>query len=237
MEAINEGYPEHIAIIPDGNRRWARARNMPASFGHKEGVEKVKKIIKYANKIGIKYLTIYLFSTENWKRSKEEVDALWTLYQNYMEYIVNNANSENIRIKVFGDISVLSEKMQKSTIEAINKTKDNTGLTFSLCLNYGGRQDIIQAIKKIYKQVEDNKIKIEDINEELVSNNLYTAGVPHPDLLIRTSNELRISNFLLWQIAYTELYFVEKNWPDFDETDIDDAINEYKKRNRRFGGK
>lgn len=230
-------YPEHIAIIMDGNRRWARENNLEIKEGHKKGAENLERIAKYCNNIGIKYLTVYAFSTENWKRSKEEVGALMILLQNYLNDFSKRADTENIKIKVLGDISVLSKGMQNSINKAIERTKANTGLTLNIAFNYGGRAEITYAIKQIVQEIKNNNIEIEDINEELISNYLYTKGQPDPDLLIRTSGEERLSNFLPWQLVYTEFLFIEKNWPDFSEQDIDEAINIYQKRNRKFGAK
>ena len=227
---------QHIAIIMDGNRRWARGKGIDIKLGHKEGAKVLEKITRYANKIGLKYLTVYAFSTENWKRTQEEVGALMLLLQNYLDDFGRRANTENIRIKVLGTIKALSESMQRSIKNIIEKTKHNTGTTLCIAFNYGGREEILNATKKIVKDVIDGKIKLEDISEQTISNNLYTAGIPEPDLVIRTSNELRTSNFLPWQIVYSEFYFLEKNWPDFTEKDLDIAIEEYYKRNRKFGG-
>ena len=237
MERLGEGYPEHVAIIMDGNRRWAKARNMPATFGHKEGAENFRRIAKYANKIGLKYLTVYAFSTENWKRSKEEVEALMNIFQTYVDEFVNKADNENIKLKILGDMSGISEKLRNSMYKAMEKTKNNTGLTVCVCINYGGRHELNQAMQKIAEKVKNGEIEPEDITEKTISDNLYTAGIPDPDLLIRTSNELRTSNFLPWQITYSEFYFTHKNWPEFTETDLDEALKEYIKRNRKFGGK
>lgn len=230
-------YPEHIAIIMDGNRRWARENNLEIKEGHKKGAENLERLAKYCNNIGIKYLTVYAFSTENWKRSKEEVGALMILLQNYLNDFSKRADTENIKIKVLGDISVLSKGMQNSINKAVERTKANTGLTLNIAFNYGGRAEITYAIKQIAKEIKNNNIEIEDINEELISNYLYTKGQPDPDLLIRTSGELRTSNFLPWQLAYTEFYFDNKYWPEFSEEDLLKAIKNYEVRNRKFGGK
>ena len=229
--------PKHIAIIMDGNRRWAKQRGLDPKLGHKEGAKTLEKIVRYANKIGLGYITVYAFSTENWKRTEDEVGALMLLLQNYLDDYSKRADTENIKVKVLGDISALPEGMQKSINKCMERTKNNTGVTFNIALNYGGRDEIVKAVKKISEQVKEGKIDIKDVNEELISNNLYTAGEPDPDLLIRTSGELRISNFLPWQIVYSEFVFVEKNWPDFDEKDLDEAIEIYQKRNRKFGAK
>ena len=244
MKFNEENMPKHIAIIMDGNRRWAKKRNLPVALGHKEGAKTLEKIVRYANKIGLEYITVYLgvkyftvyaFSTENWKRTEEEVKALMLLLQSYLDDYSKRADSENIKVKVLGDITALSQGMQKSIINCMERTKNNTGITFNIALNYGGRDEIIKAIKKIATDVKDEKIKIEDIDEKVVSDNLYTKGMPDPDLLIRTSGELRLSNFLPWQLVYTEFLFVDKNWPEFTEQDLDEAIIEYEKRTRKFG--
>ncbi|HJJ13358.1 MAG TPA: isoprenyl transferase [Clostridiaceae bacterium] len=237
ISSEQNNYPAHIAIIMDGNRRWARQKNLDIREGHKKGAETLEKIAKYCNKIGIKYLTVYAFSTENWKRSSEEVGALMILLQNYLNDFSKRANTENIKIKVLGDISVLSKGMQNSINKAMERTKENTGLTLNIAFNYGGRAEITYALKQIAEKIKNNELSIDDISEDLISNHLYTKGQPDPDLLIRTSGELRTSNFLPWQIAYTEFYFDNKYWPDFSEEDLLKAIEIYEGRNRKFGGK
>ncbi len=232
-----ENMPKHIAIIMDGNRRWARERGLEPKQGHKEGAKTLEKIVRYANKIGLKYITVYAFSTENWKRSEDEVGALMILLQRYLDNYSKRADTENIKVKVLGDITRLSEGMQKSIKKCMERTKNNTGVTFNIALNYGGRNEILSAVKNIAYEVKNGNINVEEITEDTISNNLYTAGEPDPDLLIRTSGELRLSNFLLWQLAYTEFLFIDKNWPDFSEEDINGAIEVYQKRNRKFGGK
>ncbi len=227
--------PRHIAIIMDGNRRWAKAQGKPASFGHKAGAKTLEKIVRYANKIGLEYITVYAFSTENWKRTEEEVKALMTLLQSYLDDYSKRADTENIRVKILGDISALAPGMQKSIYNCMERTKDNTGVTFNIALNYGGRDELLKAVKNIAQEVKEGKIDIQDISEEMVSNNLYTKSQPDPDLLIRTSGELRLSNFLPWQLVYSEFLFIDKNWPDFTEEDLDNAIVEYEKRTRKFG--
>lgn len=235
MEFDKENMPKHIAIIMDGNRRWARAQGKPASFGHKEGAKTLEKIVRYANKIGLEHITVYAFSTENWKRTEEEVSALMLLLQNYLDDYSKRADSENIKVKILGDITALSPKMQKSIINCMERTKNNTGVVFNIALNYGGRDEITRAVKKIATKVKEGKINVDDINEELISNELYTVGQPDPDLVIRTSGEKRLSNFLPWQSTYSELLIIDKNWPDFNEQDLDNAIIEYQKRTRKFG--
>lgn len=227
--------PEHIAIIMDGNRRWAKEHNVPIQMGHKEGAKTIEKIVKYANQIGLKYITVYAFSTENWKRSQEEVSWLMQLLQNYLDEYSKRADTQNIKIRVLGDMSALSQGLQNSIADAIERTKNNTGTSFNIALNYGGRDEIVKATQKIAKQVQEGTLSIEDINEEVLSNNMYTYDMPDPDLMIRTSGELRTSGFLMWQLAYTEFLFVDKYWPDFTEKDLDDAIEAYGKRKRKFG--
>ena len=235
MKFNEENMPQHIAIIMDGNRRWARAKGRPAALGHKEGAKTLEKIVRYANKIGLKYITVYAFSTENWKRAEEEVNALMALLQSYLDDYSKRADSENIKVKILGDITALSPKMQKSIKECMERTKKNTGVTFNIALNYGGRDEIVKAVKAIAEKVKNDEIKLENINEELITNNLYTKGQPDPDLVIRTSGEIRLSNFLPWQVVYSEFIFIDKNWPDFNEEDLDNAIIEYQRRHRKFG--
>lgn len=238
MENIDKGnLPKHIAIIMDGNRRWAKSRGLATRDGHKAGADALENISRFCNEIGIKYLTVYAFSTENWKRSKEEISALMAILRMYLDSFLKEKNKQNIRIKVLGDISELSKGLQKSINKAIETTKDNTGLTLNIAFNYGGRPELVRAMKNIAKEIKEGTIDIEDINEDLISNNLYTAGQPDPDLLIRTSHELRTSNFLPWQLVYTEFYFPEKHWPEFGKEDLLEAIRAYQKRNRRFGGR
>ena len=235
MEINKQNMPRSIAIIMDGNRRWAKAQGKPASFGHKEGAKTLEKIVRYANKIGLEYITVYAFSTENWKRTEEEVKTLMLLLQNYLDDYSKRADSENIRVKILGDITALSKGMQKSIKECMERTKNNTGVVFNIALNYGGRDEITRAVKKIATKVKEGEINVDDINEELISNELYTVGQPDPDLVIRTSGEKRLSNFLPWQSTYSELLIIDKNWPDFNEQDLDNAIIEYQKRTRKFG--
>ena len=235
MDFSKENLPKHIAIIMDGNRRWAKQRGKIASFGHKEGAKTLEKIVRYANKIGVEHITVYAFSTENWKRSEEEVGALMMLFQSYLDDYAKRADSENIKVKIIGDKKALPAKMQKSIERCMQRTENNTGITFNIALNYGGRDELLHAIKQVAQDVKDEKISIEDITENVISENLYTSGQPDPDLLIRTSGELRLSNFLPWQLVYSEFLFVDKNWPDFEEKDLDEAIIEYQKRTRKFG--
>ena len=235
MKFNKENMPRHIGIIMDGNRRWAKEQGKPISFGHKEGAKTLEKIVRYANKIGLEYITVYAFSTENWKRAEEEVKTLMLLLQNYLEDYAKRADTENIKVKILGDISELSSNMQKSIQNCMERTKNNTGITFNIALNYGGRDELVKATKKIAKQVKIGKLQIEDINEETISNNLYTKGEPDPDLIIRTSGEKRLSGFLTWQSVYSEILVIDKKWPDFSEEDLDNSIIEYQKRTRNFG--
>ena len=230
-----DNMPKHIAIIMDGNRRWAKANGLPVALGHKKGAETLEKIVKHANKIGLEYITVYAFSTENWKRTEEEVKALMILFQNYIDKYSKLAESENIKVRFIGDFTAFSDRLQKGIQDCMNNTKNNTGVTFSIAMNYGGRDEILNAVKQIAKKVQDGEISIENISEHTVSDNLYTKKIPDPDLLIRTSGEMRTSNFLPWQIVYSEFLFVDKNWPDFSEEDLDNAILEYQKRTRKFG--
>ena len=238
MEEIDKNnLPNHIAIIMDGNRRWAKSQGLATRDGHKAGADALENISQFCNEIGIKYLTVYAFSTENWKRSKEEVSALMAILRLYLDSFLKEKNKQNIKIKILGEIEDLSKSLQNSIKRAIEQTKNNTGLTLNIAFNYGGRPEIVRAMKNIAEEVKKGKINIEDINEDLISNHLYTAGQPDPDLLIRTSNELRTSNFLPWQLVYTEFYFPDKNWPEFTKEDLLEAIKVYQKRNRRFGGR
>lgn len=229
--------PQHIAIIMDGNRRWAKEKGIDTKLGHKAGAETLEKIAAFGNEIGLKYLTVYAFSTENWKRTKEEIGALMLLLQNYLDKFLTRESLRNIRIRVMGNINELDKGLKDSINRLVEKSKNNTGLTLNIAFNYGGRNEIVRATKQIATMVKNDEIKIDDINEEMFSNNLYTKGEPEPDLLIRTGGEVRVSNFLLWQLAYTEFLFVEKYWPDFDKEDLLNAINIFEQRNRKFGGK
>lgn len=235
MEFNQEDLPKHIGIIMDGNRRWAKSKGKPISYGHKEGAKTLEKIVRYANQIGLEYITVYAFSTENWKRAEEEVNALMLLLQNYLDDYAKRADTENIRVKILGDISALSNGMQKSIQKCMERTKDNTGVTFNIALNYGGRDELLKATKKIANLVKNNEIQIEDITEQVIEDNLSTKGQPDLDLIIRTSGEKRLSGFLTWQSTYSEILFIDKNWPDFEEKDLEEAIIEYQKRTRNFG--
>ena len=230
-----QALPEHVAIIMDGNRRWAKKNNLNTPQGHKEGAENLKRIAKFANKIGINSLTVYAFSTENWKRSQEEVGAIMKLLKFYLLDFFNWSD-ENIKINVLGRIAELPKDLKDQIHKIEEKTKNNTGLVLNICFNYGGRDEIVTATKNIAQKVLDGELKIEDINEKLFSNYLYTANQPDPDLLIRTSGEERISNFLPWQISYSEFVFTDKFWPEYNEQEFLNSIQIYQKRTRRFGG-
>lgn len=223
--------PGHIAIIMDGNGRWAKKRGMPRSFGHTAGAKKFKEIARYCNKIGVKYLTVYAFSTENWKRPKDEIDSIMNLLRDYLKDSTN-FKGENIKLKFIGDRSRLSEDIVSLMDKSEKESADATGMTACIALNYGGRDEIKNAVKRIVEE----KISAEDICEELISSYLYTAEYPDPDLIIRPSGEYRISNFLTWQSAYSEFYFDNVLWPDFSIKDLEKAIDEYSNRNRRYGG-
>lgn len=232
---MKKNLPKHIALIMDGNRRWAKERNLDIKQGHYAGAENLEKIALYANKIGIKYMTVYAFSTENWKRSETEVKGLMLLLKAYVEKMLAKTNSNNIKINILGDISKLDISLQKSINRILDKTKENTGLTLNIAFNYGGRDEIVKATQKISEEVKKGNINVEDIDEKMVGDYLYTKGQPDPDIMIRTSGELRLSNFLLWQLAYTEFVFLNKYWPDFNEKDLDNAVEDFQKRHRNFG--
>ena len=228
--------PEHIGIIMDGNGRWAKKRSLPRSVGHREGAKTFRKITRYCSDIGIKYLTVYAFSTENWKRPEDEVSALMKLFKSYLNEALEDFKDDSIVVKFIGDKSHFSEDLQKLMIENEENSKDRDGMVLNIAMNYGSRDEIVRAVKNISLDVKAGKLDADKIDEELFSNYLYTAGQPDPDLIIRPSGEYRISNFMLWQAAYTEFVIMNKLWPDFEKSDLDEAINIYSQRNRRFGG-
>lgn len=228
--------PAHIAIIMDGNGRWAKKRFLPRNAGHSEGVKRVIEIVEASQQLGLKHLSLFAFSTENWKRPKDEVDGLMKILVLYINKELDRLHKNNVKLQVLGDIEKLHTLPREEVIRAIEKTKDNSGMILNIALNYGGQDEIIYAVKKILKDFEMGKIKTNDINTESFSNYLYTKGQPDPDLLIRPSGELRISNFLLYQIAYTEFYFSDVLWPDFKDVELYKAILDYQNRDRRFGG-
>ena len=235
MEEKNKNVPQHVAIILDGNGRWAKKRGMPRNYGHAQGAKNVEVICRAAWNMGIKYLTVYAFSTENWRRPQDEVDALMKLLNQYMKNCQRTAKKNNMRVRVIGDKSGLSEAIQRDIAQLEEATKTYDGLNFTIALNYGGRDELTRAVKKIARSVKDGEISPEEITEERISAALDTAGLPDPDLMIRTSYELRISNYLLWQLAYSEFYFTEVPWPDFDEEELQKAVEAYRQRDRRFG--
>lgn len=228
--------PVHIAIIPDGNGRWAKKRGLPRSAGHREGSITLKRIVKFCSKLGLKYMTIYVFSTENWNRPANEVDSLMSLLLDFLKNAENELDGSNVRIKVIGREKGLSPVLIKEIQRVEKITEGNTGLWLNIALNYGGRNEIVTAVKNLSNEVAEGKLKPEDIDETTIANRLYTSGMPDPDLLIRTSGEKRSSNFLLWQLAYAEFWYTDVLWPDFKEEDILEAIKDFQKRNRRFGG-
>ena len=234
-KVLSGDLPRHIAIIMDGNGRWARGKSLPRIAGHKEGINSVREITRICGEIGIEYLTLFTFSTENWNRPPKEVSALMKLLFTTINLEIKKLNKENVRFSIIGDLKDLPENTMKGLKNGANLTRNNNGLTLTLALNYGSRQEIIGAIKLIVKKVKSGKILLEDIDQKLFSNSLYTSSMPDPDLLIRTSGEHRLSNFLLWQSAYTEIYMTEKYWPDFREADLFDAILDFQARERRFG--
>lgn len=228
--------PTHIAIIMDGNGRWAKERLLPRTLGHKAGVEAIRSVIKEGSNLGVKHITLYAFSTENWKRPKLEVEALMNLLNTYLKKELKELHENNVKITTIGDIEVLPIKSLEAVNNAINITKDNTGLNLNIALNYGSRNDIKNAVIDIVKNCKSGKIDIEDINEDMISNYLSTKSIPDPDLIIRTSGEQRLSNFLMWEAAYSEFYFTDIHWPDFGREELQKAIHVYQNRDRRFGG-
>ncbi len=227
--------PQHVAIIMDGNGRWAEQNGLDRIFGHKEGVEAVRSVVEGAGEIGIEYLTLYAFSTENWNRPKEEVNALMGLLVHAIVAETDNLHKNNVSLRTIGDIASLPLEVQRNLDGAIEKTAANTGLRLVLALSYSGRWELVEAVKKIADELKNDKIVKSSINEELIGKYLPTFGLPDPELLIRTGGEFRVSNFLLWQIAYTELYFTQKLWPDYRKEDLFEAVNDFQKRERRFG--
>ena len=228
--------PNHVAIILDGNGRWAKSKGMPSNYGHVKGAQNLEVIFRDAYNMGIKYLTVYLFSTENWKRSPDEVDALMKLFRRYTKTCIRTARDNNMKVRVLGDPTALADDLQESLKKLVESSKDNTGLNFQIAINYGSRDEIVRAIRKVAADCVDGQLKPEEITEERFSGYLDTAEVPDPDLLIRTSGEQRLSNYLLWQLAYTEFYFTEVPWPAFTKEELAKAIEKYNKRDRRYGG-
>ena len=227
--------PKHVAIILDGNGRWAKAKGMPRNYGHVQGAKTVELICEEAYKMGIQYLTVYAFSTENWNRPKEEVDALMKLLRNYMKNCLKTAEKNNMCVRIIGDKSGLDPDIQESIEQLEQATKENTGLHFSIAINYGGRDELRRAFQKMASDMKKGDRLVEEITEDIIADYLDTAGLPDPDLLIRTCNEQRISNFLLWQLAYTEFYFTPVAWPDFSKEELEKAVRAYNQRDRRYG--
>ena len=228
--------PRHVAIILDGNGRWAKAKGMPRNYGHAQGSKNVERICEEAWRMGIKYLTVYAFSTENWNRPKDEVDALMKLLRNYMKTCLKTAAKNDMKIRVIGDITRLDEDIRSRIEELEESTKDNGGLNFQIAINYGSRDEITRAVRRIAADCRDGRLAAEEIDEQVIDRYLDTHDIPDPDLLIRTSGEQRLSNYLLWQLAYTEFYFTDVPWPDFTKEELLKAVEQYNARDRRYGG-
>ena len=228
--------PQHIAIILDGNGRWAKAKGMPRNYGHAQGSKNVEKICEAAYKMGVKYLTVYAFSTENWKRPEDEVSGIFKIMVKYIAKELAELKSENVKIRVFGEWEAIPEEARKSMQYALSETENNTGLQFNIALNYGGRREILDAVKKLYRETEASGKDIGDLQEADISEHLSTGGIPDPDIIIRTGGELRLSNFMLWQCAYSEFIFRDVFWPDFGKKELESCIEEFNQRQRRYGG-
>lgn len=228
--------PQHIAIILDGNGRWAKKKGMPRNYGHMEGAKTVERICEDAYNLGVKYLTVYAFSTENWKRPQSEVDALMNLLRSYMKNCLKRAEKNNMRVRVIGDKTALAQDLQERIAELEEATKNYDGLCFQIALNYGSRDEMIRSMRCLCQDCKEGKVDVNDIDETMFESYLDTADIPDPDLMIRTSGEQRLSNYLLWQLAYSEFYFTDVLWPDFSKEDLEKAIEYYNKRDRRFGG-
>lgn len=235
LATSNQQLPKHVAIIMDGNGRWAKARGLPRTAGHKKGADALRRTLDNCSKAGINYLTVYAFSSENWKRPSDEISDLMQLLQHYLHQELETLHEKNTRLRFIGDLSKLDSEIYKQLEFAENLTKNNTKFYLTVALSYGSRQEIVQTAQELAKQVSEGKLSAEQITEEMFSKNLYTQDLPEPDLLIRTGGEKRLSNFLLWQSAYTELYFSDTLWPDFDITDLDSALTDFSKRERRYG--
>ena len=235
-QAEIKNLPAHIGIIMDGNGRWAKKRALPRSMGHSAGAQTFRKIARYCSDIGIKHLTVYAFSTENWRRPQEEVDALMKLFEEYLNEALRDFKDDTIVVKFLGDRTAFSPKLQALINENEEESKDREGMVLNIAMNYGGRDELVTATRKIAEKVSKGELSLDDINAQLISDSIYTAGQPDPDLIIRPSGEFRVSNFLLWQSAYAEYYISDKLWPDFSTDDLDKAIAEFSTRNRRYGG-
>lgn len=227
--------PRHIAVILDGNGRWAKKKGMPRNYGHAQGSKNVEDMCEIVYNRGIEYFTVYAFSTENWSRPDDEVTALMKLLRDYMKNCIKRANKNNMKVRVIGDKTGLAEDLRESIAQLEEATKDNTGLKFTIAINYGSRDEIARAVRQIGEEIRAGRMEPQEITEELIASRLDTAGMPDPDLMIRTSGEQRISNFLLWQLAYTEFYFTPAYWPDFDKEELEKAIEAYENRDRRYG--
>lgn len=236
LQVRSESVPQHIAIIMDGNGRWAQKRALPRVAGHHEGMKNIRTITRCANKVGIRALTLYAFSTENWKRPRKEVEFLMRLPEEFLTSFLPELMELNIRVMMIGEISGLPMHTQKAVQNAMNTTANNTGMILNFALNYGSRREMVLSVQEIVNQVQNGTLSLEDISEETISNHLMTSDLPDPDLLIRTSGELRLSNFLLWQLAYSEFWFTDVHWPEFSEKDLLEAVESYQSRNRRYGG-
>ena len=228
--------PQHVAIILDGNGRWAKSKGMPRNYGHAQGSKNVERICEDAYRMGIKYLTVYAFSTENWSRPKDEVDALMKLLRNYMKTCLKTAAKNDMKIRVIGDVTKLDPDIRSRIEELEEATKNNGGLNFQIAINYGSRDEILRAVRRLARDCKEQKLKPDQIDERIFEGYLDTHDIPDPDLLIRTSGELRLSNYLLWQLAYTEFYFTDVHWPDFTKEELMKAIEQYNARDRRYGG-
>ena len=233
--SANGNLPKHIAIIMDGNGRWARFKNLPRAAGHKEGINSVREIVRVCGEIGVSHLTLYTFSSENWSRPKTEVSAIMKLLLSTIKKEISNLDANNVKLSTIGNLRELPRETQKNILDGVEKTKSNTGLNLILALSYGSRQELIRAIKRTFIRVKESSLEIDNIDETLLSSELYTADIPDPDLIIRTGGEYRLSNFLLWQSAYSELLISETFWPDFRESDLLNSITDYQNRQRRFG--
>lgn len=232
---MKKNIPNHIAIIMDGNGRWAKKRGLARSFGHMEGAKTLRKALEYLTEIGVKYLTVYAFSTENWNRPALEVKALMELLVKFLRKEADELDKNNVRLNMIGNLERFPEKVKNTLVGVIDRLKHNTGTTLTLALSYGAREELLTTIKRIAQQVEQQQLKVDAINEDIIQQHLYTYDLPNVDLLIRTSGEYRISNFLLWQIAYAELYFTDVLWPDFTKKHLEEALISYQNRERRFG--
>lgn len=234
-EVVKKTNMQHVAIIMDGNRRWAKEKNLPSAVGHKKGVDALKTAVQSCHKFGIKYLTVYAFSTENWNRKPEEVNFLMELLAHTIKNELKDLHENQVVINFIGDLTKLNKKLQKILNDAVETTKNNSGVNLQIAFNYGSRDEMVNAVKNISQKVLNNEISVDEISESTISNSLYTSSIPDPDLLIRTGGELRVSNYLLWQIAYSEILVTPQYWPDFDEKSMSDAVIEFKNRQRRFG--